>query len=199
MEYYYKILDNIVPNEKADELEKLLTGSWFPWYLSASGKTSDDGEYSKRLVDHPNIIEYLQFVHTFLSGEGDEVTSGHLQTVADLLDYFGAEMNVYQILLIRCKANLQTRCDRFEEHNYNTPHKDYENIPHMVLLYYVNDSDGDTVLFDKNNKIIDRISPKKGRFLLFDGNILHAGCHPSKHDTRIVINFDIEYGDKNVN
>ena len=50
------------------------------------------------------------------------------------------------------------------------------NIKSKVILYYVNDSDGDTLFFDNKDKlnIIKRVSPKKGRVVHFDNNKLHA-------------------------
>jgi hypothetical protein len=68
------------------------------------------------------------------------------------------------------------------------PHTD-KDFPHWVCLYYVNDSDGDTVFFDDNKKEIERISPKKGRIAFFDGSIYHAGT-PSETNSRAVINFN---------
>ena len=63
------------------------------------------------------------------------------------------------------------------------------NFPHLVCLYYVNDSDGDTILFDNNNNEIQRVTPKKGRIVLFDGSIKHCSSSPSKIH-RAIVNFD---------
>ena len=59
--------------------------------------------------------------------------------------------------------------------------------PHMVALYYVNDADGDTFFFDRNREVINRVTPKKGRMVVFDGLTLHASSMPSK-DYRISLN-----------
>lgn len=72
---------------------------------------------------------------------------------------------------------------------YAAPHVDM-GIPHWVVLYYVNDSDGDTVFFDKHNNIVERVTPKKGRVVFFNGNILHGGGIP-KEFPRCAVNFDI--------
>jgi hypothetical protein len=86
---------------------------------------------------------------------------------------------------------LQTQYQDNNEKNFNIPHKDLDT-EHYVFLYYVNDSDGDTIIFDDNNKIIDKIKPKKGRILLFDGNLLHSSSHPILSKKRIVINIDLK-------
>lgn len=75
---------------------------------------------------------------------------------------------------------------------YDNPHIDI-NYEHLVCLYYVNDSDGDTFLFDKIDnelKIKKRITPKKGRVLLFNGNRYHASSGPT-NGIRCIINFNV--------
>ena len=63
--------------------------------------------------------------------------------------------------------------------------------PHLAAIYYVNDSDGFTFLFDDDNNIIEKIMPKKGSLLLFNGNKKHASGHPIKSLKRCVINFNL--------
>ena len=68
------------------------------------------------------------------------------------------------------------------------PHRD-STFPHWVCLYYVNDSEGDTIFFNNKNKEIKRVSPKKGRIAFFDGGILHCPT-PSNTQSRAVINMN---------
>lgn len=78
------------------------------------------------------------------------------------------------------------------------PHVD-DGTSHLVLLYYVEDSDGDTLLYtnryneEKDNEMIieHRISPKAGRAVLFDGSTYHSFYYPNMHNTRSVININI--------
>jgi hypothetical protein len=73
---------------------------------------------------------------------------------------------------------------------HNDPHVDHD-YPHLTGLYYVNDSDGDTVFFE-SDKITEklRISPKKGSFVLFDGSIYHASSNPTQHNYRTTVNYN---------
>ena len=73
--------------------------------------------------------------------------------------------------------------------HYN-PHIDSPEH-HYALIYYVNDADGATVLFD-GDKIIKEVEPKKGRILLFNGAIYHGGGIP-KNTNRCVVNFNIDF------
>jgi hypothetical protein len=75
------------------------------------------------------------------------------------------------------------------EELYSNTHVD-DDIEHIVLIYYANDIDGDTILFDKNNEILKSISPKKGKVVLFDGSINHCPSWP-KEKNRYSLNYNI--------
>jgi hypothetical protein len=88
------------------------------------------------------------------------------------------------------------------------------NVPHLVMIYYVNDCDGDTILYDKTlddipwgpnnftndfgqNRLIDhkfniqhKITPKRGRILFFDGRIYHSPSTPTT-GMRCIITLDL--------
>ena len=71
---------------------------------------------------------------------------------------------------------------------HNNPHVDMQE-PHNVVLYYVNDSDGDTFFFDENKNIMERMTPKKGTAIMFDGKTFHASSNPSSKP-RITLNLN---------
>ena len=76
-------------------------------------------------------------------------------------------------------------------------HVDSE-VPHYSAVYYVNDSDGDTIIYDQQfqgnpNPPLEltekrRIDPKANRLLLFNGKYFHTGSSPAKNKNRIIIN-----------
>jgi hypothetical protein len=87
---------------------------------------------------------------------------------------------------------------------YNIPyqlHTDF-NYDNLVLLYYVNHSDGDTFIykekFNKKNKVnnikkfhlLEKVSFKKGRVVIFDGKNYHASSLSSS-DSRIILNINL--------
>lgn len=121
-------------------------------------------------------------------------------------------------MIIRCKLNLQTTAPLKAKDKYNLPHVDFDRIDgrkFLTAIYYLNDSDGDTFIFNEksvdqfyNNLIVDgdlsqegkkfidnltirkRISPKKGTVMFFRGDTLHAGSHPTQTQNRLVLNYN---------
>jgi len=73
---------------------------------------------------------------------------------------------------------------------HHNPHVDNTN-PHDVLLYYINDADGDTFFFDNNGKIIHRETPERGKMVIFDGATFHSSSPPSKN-IRMTLNINYE-------
>lgn len=63
------------------------------------------------------------------------------------------------------------------------PHVDH-NFPHKNLLIYLNDSDGDTVLCDDQDVVVDSSSPEEDKIVLFEGKHYH---HLPSKDRRIVV------------
>jgi len=195
----YKIYDDVINKEQSKEILKVLQSPNFPWFLSAGFYTANKKDTKSASKKHKNLQEYLQFVHTFYASEktpGDlidtKINSAYVKLSNDIVNAFMHKVGLETVNILRCKANFQTQHANNDTSFYNTPHRDF-GIPHKVLLYYANDSDGDTILFDENENEYARITPKQGRMLYFNGKTLHAGSHPSKSDCRIVINYDLAY------
>ncbi|HEX4405318.1 MAG TPA: 2OG-Fe(II) oxygenase, partial [Polyangia bacterium] len=93
----------------------------------------------------------------------------------------------------RIKANMLLRSTEPDD-RYNTPHIDVPDPGYKSLLYYVKDSDGDTFFFNetwRDKKALtlkQRISPKKGKAVVFDSNVWHASSNPRQSQNRVVLN-----------
>ena len=67
---------------------------------------------------------------------------------------------------------------------------------HFVMLYYVCDSDGDTIIYnekmisEKGFTVQKKVTPKQGRVVLFDGALYHTAQQPN-HNLRCVVNYDL--------
>tara|TARA_B110000285_G_C14745576_1_gene432807 strand:+ start:51 stop:602 length:552 start_codon:yes stop_codon:yes gene_type:complete len=177
MKKFIEIHDNIVPQYIVNSIENyLLIDSQIPLY------------YKNNLSYHPTspLYKFSPGVGNSFLMENNQHTEFHglFSSVLYSLCFFK------NILL---KKYIQGRCYvDFPSPNPGPdlpPHVDLV-FPHLVCLYYINDSDGDTILFKDDKKTeIQRISPKKGRLILFDGSIPHCGS-TSKTNTRAVLNFN---------
>jgi hypothetical protein len=172
-----QVIDDFLPAEVADEIHTMLFSIDFPWYFVPD---ITHGLYDEtREKNVPAFLNYFKEQNNF-------------NALINTVPFIGrVQLPPSQIAVVRTFLQLATNTPQGDEHN--NKHIDIP-IPHMVLLYYVCDSDGDTFLFEKNqssNKVTKRVTPKKNRALIFDGSIHHASSRP-QHSTRCVINFDLK-------
>ena len=88
-----------------------------------------------------------------------------------------------------------------ENKKYHQPHTDWKlNDYGLTLIYYVNDSDGPTYLFNEFYKdnpkeltIHKKILPKKGRIVAFEATRYHASSSPNNTASRFVLNIVVGY------
>lgn len=102
--------------------------------------------------------------------------------------------------ILRIKLNITPSHDEISQ---SPPHSD-KKTPHLNFIYYVNDCEGDTVLYNEfsdyktqvtNPTVFKKITPESGKAILFDGRQFHAITPPSKMPLRGVINALIKIED----
>jgi len=93
--------------------------------------------------------------------------------------------NINPLFILRARAFIQAPSGK---NIIQKPHTDVD-FSHWVFLYYVNDSDGDTIFYNEQKEIIKRVAPKKGRIAFFDGSIYHSASTPNT-SSRAVININ---------
>jgi hypothetical protein len=178
------ILDDLLPPDELAWVQQLITDANFPWYwysntygITVAGETD------------PRVFEADQFSHHFCQlGEG--VTSDWFVLVEKILTAAGRRRQC-DFDLLRAKANLLM--PSVQQGEFNTPHRDLTE-PHCVVLFYLFDSDGDTVFFSNDCapwQETRRIQPRANRAVVFDGSVYHASCHPRINARRMVLNCDV--------
>jgi len=195
------VIDDFLPSNQADELCEWLISPGEQWVFNPATCILKDF-YEQKTIDD-NCREYLQFGKNFIKYNDDNFiefqdenkisihdTPENMKKVFYVIEEFNKRFNMNEIKIFRAKANLLTQYQNNKKEYYNTPHVDMK-FPHHVLLYYINDSDGDTILF-KDRKIWKRISPKKNRLIMFNHKILHSSSHPLESAARVVLNYNIK-------
>jgi hypothetical protein len=66
-----------------------------------------------------------------------------------------------------------------------------EELKRYTGVYYLNESDGDTLIYDDDGvTVIGSISPKADRLLVFPSAVLHSRQLPLNHTVRAVVNLN---------
>jgi hypothetical protein len=188
-------IEDVIPKLYQNQIEAETTSERMAWFFSR-----ETGRDDKHQVD----TSYSGFSHTvYHTNDGKPADPAMTALLLPLLFAFcdKAGRPFSRLLRIRLGLFPMTNIDAL----HHNPHVDFYQ-PHYNALYYVNDSDGDTVIFNETFDdvpqdqsvafaraqkftIAKRISPKKGKMIGFDGKQYHASMHPMRSSHRIAIAF----------
>jgi len=165
-------------------------GSAFPWYFHSASSSS----------------KFPFMAHVVVSRQTEDDTplliTGHnsplYEEISEEADRFCDEWDIEFNQILRCSINSVFANPAYPQ---SDPHVDY-TTPHNVLLFYLNDSIGDTIVYEE--KCLDgvtnvmylednpqltvahRITPEAGKAVCFDGAHYHANEWPRSDERRIV-------------
>ena len=112
-----------------------------------------------------------------------------------MLKHVCVRMNIKKINVLQGRSFLQFPLN-LKDKTVDTPHVDLQQ-EHLVALYYVCDSDGDTIIYNERHEPADkvytvkqRVTPKQGRMVLFDGSLYHTAEQPERN-VRCVVNYNL--------
>lgn len=103
----------------------------------------------------------------------------------------------FNLLRVRAGFLLNTKYSLpSQPYRHNTPHRDYDQ-DHYVAVYYVNETDGDTVVFREIEYAekfypLHKCMPEAGKLLLFNGWHYHSSTCPKMHTKRIAITINFQ-------
>jgi hypothetical protein len=188
---------DVIPKLYQDQVETELSSEHFAWCFH------DEAAHSASRFKET----FSGFSHTAYLTEVDgrppiqsPVSSLLLPILFSFCERAGLEYNA----LLRIRVGLFPKTKIVAKHH--NPHVDFSQ-PHQTAVYYVNDSDGDTVVFketvgdvpvsqaarfanDEKFRIGARVSPAKGKMMGFNGLHYHASMHPMKASKRIAVTFN---------
>ena len=189
------VFDNILDLEYQERIKNILIGEetyndyYFPWYFTQDVTKYKDVDSQKRSA----------FFHGYVVSDHDNNNVGTVDSVfhdlfIPLIKNVCNKIDKQNVDIIKGRSFLQLPINYTGE-RVDTPHVDIVN-DHFVMLYYVCDSDGDTIIYNEQVKsdrytVQRRITPKQGRVVLFDGSYYHTAEQPL-NNIRCVVNYDLK-------
>ena len=189
------VIDDFVTLEYQEKIKQELLGinNNFPWFHTED--VTDAGELTSQ--NRPALA------HQYVNLNDDDVSEidsifHHLFT--PLLSKACQHLKMPQTEVIQGRSFLQFPLRNIDTSVVDTPHIDLdEGEEHIVVLYYVIDSDGDTIIYNERTESPtytekQRVSPKQGRVVIFEGGQYHTAAQPTK-GTRCIVNYNLDYYD----
>ena len=192
------VFDDIIDVDRQNDIIKLLIKDYdydgkypFPWYY-IDDITLDEGD--SRSQRRPG------FTHEYVAYDGIEKSTGKQLSrfhnlLLPILKNACLKMEIKDINVLLGRSFLQLPLN-LKNRDVDTPHRDiYDRDDFFVVLYYVCDSDGDTIIYNETKEsdqytIKQRVTPKKGRVVIFDGILMHTAEHPL-NNTRCIVNYNL--------
>ena len=193
-----RAIENLLPESYAQHIYEGVNSPYFPWFFM--NEIGIDYEYNGRfknsLISNPVGL-------THVACADNEPNSNYFGLFQPVLYFLEQKTGVAFDKILRIRVRRTFYSKGHIEGMYNLPHVDMPSAePYKTLVYYVNDSDGDTFLFNETHKegdstirdeevtIAMRSSPIRNNAVLFDGKTFHAGNAPVRHRERTIVNFD---------
>jgi hypothetical protein len=198
----HHIFDDIISESNQTKLEEYIKLSNLKW------------NYQHNITGQYGGTDSLELPANVL--KSTDITDSNISNIINSIKLnLLNKLNIEFVKDYRYKINWTTPIS--EKYDYkNLIHIDMD-VSHIAIVYYINDTDGNTILLNNKNgncaeshqnnfnsidlddfEIVNSISPKKGRAVIFDGNIYHYGEYPTITD-RFIINFDLVGKDRNTN
>ena len=182
------VIDNIIDPDYQEQIKSILLGEInykdyeFPWYYTKDVTKSDSQDSQKRPA----------FTHGYVKLSGIVISEFH-NIFLNLIKVCCHRLQMTTVDVIQGRSFLQLPLTT-KKGKVDTPHIDTDD-KHFVMLYYVVDSDGDTIIYNEKVEseeytIKKSVTPKQGRVVLFDGGLYHTAEQPTK-DTRCVVNYNL--------
>ena len=201
------IIDNFIDLKYQEKIKNIRLGEEifgdidFPWIYVEDVTSAGDKDSKHRpglshvYVDLPYEEERDLTNGTIKPNKLGHVVSYHHELFVPLLEKVVRKLELNRAKVLQGRSFLQFPINT--DGTIDEPHIDiYGDNKFIVALYYVCDSDGDTVIYNEKVKsktytIKKRVTPKQGRVVIFDGHLYHAAEQPIESNTRCIVNYNL--------
>ena len=186
------VIDDFISLDYQEKIKQELLGleNDFPWYYTEDVTTAGDFDSQYR----PALNHYYV---NFDDDDISEVESVYHHLFVPMLSKACKYLKIPETEVIQGRSFLQFPLKNIDTSVEDTPHIDLdEGDEHVVVLYYVVDSDGDTIIYNERTESLtytekQRVTPKQGRVVIFEGGQYHTAQQPS-NGTRCIVNYNLE-------
>lgn len=195
-----QIIKDFLPFSYQNEIKnEMLATRTFPWYWNPSTvDSSKQYEKNTHIGNLENGRDDIQMYHLFINSETKSPPSHYFNLVRHILYFLELKIQTPIKEVIRIKGNLLFTTNG-QQGGSHIPHIDQyvETGNCLSMVYYVNDSDGDTITYNEKSNgskqtaftVEKTCTPKQGTAILLESDRYHSSSLPVNTDTRCVINF----------
>jgi len=163
MDLNYKESKDFFTPEEINIINQDVLGNTFPWYINPK----------------PTTDKFIAMSHVLISRDEEKIYSSVFSFFNNILERFLKEHNIKYKKITRACLNLTFSDKRFI---YSDPHIDF-STPHSVCIMYLNNTKGDTYIFDepfkggptvfpveniKELKVLKQIKPEQGKIIYYN-------------------------------
>lgn len=188
------VIDDFIDLDYQEDIKDVLLGKeeWedllFPWhYIDDVTAAFEDDNQGRPGLSHV-YIEYND-------DETSDIVSDFHDLFIPLLELACYTLEIPSARIIQGRSFLQFPLNLKSKED-DTPHIDLdEGERHIVVLYYVQDSDGDTVIYNQRTEsdtytVKQKVTPKQGRVVIFDGGLYHT-AQQAINKVRCIVNYNL--------
>ena len=200
------IIDDFIEKDYQEKIKVALLGAedhrglQFPWYYIEDVTAA----YQNTSQHRPGLSHQYVMLPDELTGEDDvrleyhkvgTVMSEYHELFIPMLQRVGFKFGLSDVKVLQGRSFLQFPVNT--DGTIDNPHIDIiGKAEFIVALYYVCDSDGDTVIYNETKEskkytIKKSVTPKQGRMVIFDGALYHAAEQPINSNTRCIVNYNL--------
>lgn len=188
----FSIIDDVLPEPIFNRIQSLVVNN--PFFNFSANKTFNENIENSKKINYNSICF-----------AAEPRTEWEYQYFALPLIMALSKKNLQIENLIRIRFALFLRDIK---QITNIPHIDDPYHKHFVGLYYLNETDGTTKIWKQKHKnfntepkfyntdevdLLEEVSPKLNRMVIFNGEHYHSSTLPTKTQLRYVINYNFTH------
>ena len=200
------VFEDIIDLEYQEKIKQTLLSHETNWFYNDNINVNSDHERRPCFSHVYYDSEYDRYTDT--GTKYHENNRSHLHDLlVPLIDSSCKAIEYNYKYIIQGRSFLQLPLKINDIQKLDVHHVDRTET-HLVVLYYVKDADGDTIIYNKRYeprkrisifssespeeelKELKRVTPKQGRVVIFDGSYYHTAEQP-QDDVRLIINYNV--------